>query len=146
MPRLGVLLPSAVLTVAVLVAGGPSWSDEAKPAKSESKPYPEGINCVWAPNLRSQSFYVIDDQHLVIELPFKKRYLLTLTRRCWDLDTVEVLRLASHGDQICGPGDSVVTSRDRCMIAYLEEVPSYKDGKAIVAAREAAKKAARKAE
>ena len=137
------LLP--VLIATALIVSAPARADQASAAKSEPKPYPEGINCIWAPNLRSQSFYVIDDQHLVIEQSLKRNYLLTLTRKCWDLDTVETLRLASHGDQICGPGDSVVTDRDRCMIAYLEEVPSYQDGKAIVAAREAAEKAARKA-
>ena len=129
--------------IAALLFGAPALAEDAAAAQTKAKPYPEGVNCIWSPNQLSQSYYVIDDQHLVIEQPFKKRYLLTLTRVCWNLDVVNALRFTARGNQLCGPGDSVITNRDRCMIAYLEEVPTYDAAKTIVADRKAAEKAAR---
>ena len=107
------------------------------------KPFPTGINCVWKPTLRSGYFTVLDDQHIVIEGDNRKYYLLTLTHRCFDIDMALGLRVDGHGDQICGPGDTIVTKRDRCPIEYLEEVSGESEAKAIVAARAAAAKAAR---
>jgi Family of unknown function (DUF6491) len=108
------------------------------------KPYPNGINCVWRPLLRSGYFTVLDDRHVVVEGDNRKYYLLTLTHGCFDIDTAFKLGITSHGEQLCGPGDSIVTRRDRCPIQYLEEVSSGADAKAIVAARDAAEKARRR--
>ena len=114
----------------------------AVPAESV-KPYPTGINCVWKPSLRSGYFSVLDDQHLLIEGDNRKYYLLTLSHRCFDIDTALGLRIDGHGDQLCGPGDAIMTRRDRCPIEYLEEVSGSAEAKAIVAARASAARAAR---
>jgi hypothetical protein len=128
--------------------GGEALADNAAIPKgavpSESaKPLPTGINCIWKPTLRSGYFTEIDDQHLVLEGADRKYYLLTLSHRCFDLDTAIGLRVDGHGDQLCGPGDAIITRRDRCPIEYLEEVSGAGEAKAIVAARAAAAKAAR---
>lgn len=107
------------------------------------KPYPSGINCVWKPTLRSGGFTQIDDQHLVLEGGDRKYYLLTLYNRCFDLDTAMGLRFDGHDSQLCGPGDAIVTKRERCAIEYLEQVSGTGEAKMIVAARAAAAKAAR---
>ncbi len=123
-------------TASEAMAAGAAIPNSAVPPESV-KPYPTGINCVWKPTLRSGYFTQIDDQHLVIEGADKKHYLLTLYNRCFDLDTAIALRIDGHNDQLCAPGDSIVTKRDRCTIEYLEEVPSTSEAKAIVKARAA---------
>jgi hypothetical protein len=126
------------------LAAGAAIPNSAVPPESV-KPFPSGINCVWKPTLRSGSFTLIDNQHLVIEGADRKYYLLTLYNRCYDLDIAVALRVEGHADQICGPGDSIITKRERCPIEYLEEVSGTSEAKAIVAARAAAAKAAHQA-
>jgi Family of unknown function (DUF6491) len=142
------LLKLAIITTFIAaasseaLAAGAAIPKGAVPPESV-KPYPSGINCIWKPRLRSGSFTLIDNQHLVLEGGDKKHYLLTLYNRCFDLDIALALRIDGHSDQLCGPGDSIVTKRDRCPIEYLEEVAGTSEAKAIVAARAAAAKAAR---
>ncbi|MFZ1990498.1 MAG: DUF6491 family protein [Alphaproteobacteria bacterium] len=137
----------ALVTTFIIAGGGAALAADAVPKgavpPSSVKPLPTGINCVWKPFLRSGYFTVIDDQHIVIEADSRKYYLLTLSHRCFDIDTALGLRIDGHGDQLCGPGDSIITRRDRCQIEYLEEVSGDSEAKAIVAARAAAAKAAR---
>ncbi|HXZ67747.1 MAG TPA: DUF6491 family protein [Alphaproteobacteria bacterium] len=136
-----------LLTTFIVAGAGAACASDAVPKGAvppESvKPLPTGINCVWKPLLRSGYFTVIDDQHIVLEGDNRKYYLLTLSHRCFDIDTAIGLRIDGHGDQLCGPGDSIRTRRDRCPIEYLEEVSGNSEAKAIVAARAAAAKAAR---
>lgn len=106
----------------------------------QAKPYPQGIQCVWHPLLRNGYYTVLDNSHVVIETTGKKYYLLTLARYCMDLDASWQIAFQSHGDQLCAPGDSVITRSDRCMIQYLEPVAGTAQAKALVAARAAAKK------
>ena len=137
------LLVTLTICVGGAIAASAIAQDTTEP-KKEPKPYPEGINCVWLPNLRSQYYSLIDDRHLVIEATRKKYYLLTLSRRCRDLDTTLDIGLETHGSQLCGPGDSIITDSDRCMIQYLEDVKNYDDAQQIVEDRDNAEKAARK--
>ena len=109
---------------------------------SSVPPPPSGITCAWMPPLRSQYYSVIDDQHLVIEGPGRKYYLVTLTRRCFDLDTTLDIGLSSHGDQLC-TGDAIIIDRDRCTIGSVEAVGSEAEAKMLVQARAAAEKARR---
>lgn len=139
----------ALVTTFTVAVGGAALAADAVPKgavpTSSVKPLPTGINCVWKPTLRSGYFTVIDDQHIVIEGADRKHYLLTLSHRCFDIDTALGLRIDGHGDQLCAPGDAITTRRDRCPIEYLEEVSGESEAKAIVAARAAAAKAARQA-
>lgn len=110
------------------------------------KPYPKGINCIWKPTLRSGYFTQLDDRHIVLQGADRKFYLLTLYTRCFDLDTATGLRIDGHADQLCGPGDAIMTHRDRCAIEYLEEVSGTSEAKSIVTAREAEAKAQHRSE
>jgi Family of unknown function (DUF6491) len=134
----------------VMAICAPAFADDNAPASGDQpqltpRPFPSGINCVWRPQLRSGYFSVIDDSHIVIEGDNRKYYLITLTHRCFDIDTNFQLAFTARGDQLCGPGDSIITKRERCPIQYLEEVGSYSDGKSVVALRDAAAKAKRQA-
>ena len=125
-----------------LVIGPPARAQESAPAASAptARPYPTGLTCVWMPSLRSQFYTVLDDQHLVIDSAPKGHYLITLARRCFDLDTTLDIGLAAHGDQLCS-GDAILIGRDRCTIQYIEAVASEAEAKEIVAGRKAAEKA-----
>ena len=116
--------------------------DVAENAPAPVPPPPSGITCAWLPPLRSQYYTVIDDQHLVIEGAGRKYYLITLMRRCFDLDTTLDIGLSSHGDQLC-TGDSIIIDRDRCPIGSVESVGSEAEAKMLVQARKAAEKAKR---
>ena len=105
-------------------------------------PPPSGVTCAWMPPLRSQYYSVIDDQHLVVEGTGRKYYLLTLTRRCFDLDTTLDIGISSHGDQVCA-GDAIIIDRDRCTIGSVEGVDNEAVAKTLVQARAAAEKAKR---
>ncbi len=117
----------------------------ADPAPASVPAPPTGVSCVWLPGLRSQYYSVIDNQHLVIEGTGRTYYLLTLTRRCFDLDTTLDIGLSAHGDQLC-TGDAIVIDRDRCTIQSVESVPSEAQAKALVKARTDAEKAKRKSD
>lgn len=97
-------------------------------------PPPSGVSCVWLPGLSAQYYSVIDDEHLVIEGSNRTYYLVTLTRRCFDLDTTLDVGLSAHGDQLC-TGDAIVIDRDRCTIQSVESVPGEAEAKTIVKAR-----------
>ena len=129
------------LAILVAVWAAPALAQESG-NQSEARPYPEGISCLWMPTARSQSYSLIDDEHLVLEAVGRRYYLLTLSRRCWDLDTSLDIGISRRGDQLC-TGDAIITDNDRCTIRYLEQVASYKEAKAIVDARDAAEKAER---
>jgi hypothetical protein len=117
-----------------------AYAQESAPAPVS--PPPSGVTCVWLPALRSQYYSVIDDQHLVIEGNARTFYLLTLTRRCFDLDTTLDIGISAHGDQLCS-GDAIVIDHDRCTIGSVEGVPSEAEAKALVKARAAAEKTRR---
>ena len=136
---IGRWLCSFVICVSELVASYAVADETSNAPEKEAKPYPEGINCVWLPSLRSQFYSLIDDQHLVLEGTPKKFYLLTFTRRCRDLDTTLDIGLETHGNQLCS-NDSIITDSDRCTIQYLEEVANYEEARQIVRDRAAAEK------
>ena len=117
-------------------------AQEAQNAPANVPPPPSGITCAWLPPLRSQYYSVIDDQHLVIEGTGHTYYLLTLTRRCFELDTTLDIGLSAHGDQLC-TGDAIVIDHDRCTIGSVESVASEAEAKMLVQARAAAEKAKR---
>lgn len=118
----------------------PAQNETAAPPAA--KPYPQGLTCVWMPSLRSQFYSVIDDQHLVMDSAPNRKFLITLARRCFDLDTTLDIGIDAHGNQLCN-GDAILIGRDRCVIEYIEEVANEAEAKAIVAGRKAAEKAKR---
>lgn len=128
---------------AALALGLVAGAAHAEDAPASVPPPPAGISCVWLPGLRAQYYSVIDDQHLVIEGSGRTYYLLTLSRRCFDLDTTLDIGLSAHGDQLCS-GDAIVIDRDRCTIQSVESVPSEADAKTLVKARADSEKAKRK--
>lgn len=142
-----ILAVAAAISLAACATKAPSTTATqpatAEPASAQmtAKPYPKGIQCVWNPIMRNGYYTVLDNRHVVIESTGKKHYLLTLTRYCNDLDTSWSIAFNSHGNQLCGPGDSVITRNDRCPIQYLEPVANVAAAKALIAARKAAKKA-----
>jgi hypothetical protein len=145
MPKSQLRAWAAAAVIAGVLALPPAARAAAAGAPAATpRPYPKGITCIWMPNLNSQSYTVIDDRHLVIQAPHGNRYLLTLARRCTELGTTLELRLARHDDQLCAPGDSIVTGRDRCPIQYLEGVASEAEAESLVDARAAAERAKRK--
>ena len=121
------------------VAADVAHADNATPAPPAP---PQGISCVWLPSLRAQYYSVIDDRHLVFEGTNSTYYLLTLTNRCFDLDTTLDIGIAAHGDQVC-TGDAIVIDRDRCTIQSVENVPSEAEAKTLVKSRADAEKARR---
>jgi Family of unknown function (DUF6491) len=119
-------------------------ADQTRPASvppSRVAPAPSGVSCVWRPEIRDGYYNVVDDSHLVIQSIGKKYYLVTLGRRCIDLDTGVALGLESNADELC-TGDSVKTRSDRCVIDSIEAVPGNKEAAALVKARELAHKQA----
>ena len=131
----------AALTLGLLATSALAQEAQENSAASVPPP-PSGVTCAWLPLLRSQYYSVIDDQHLVIEGSGRRYYLLTLTRRCFDLDTTLDIGLSSHGDQLC-TGDAIIIDRDRCTIGSVESVASEAEAKMLVQARATAEKAKR---
>lgn len=136
------ILVSASVGAVTLLAGFAHAQESTENAPASVPPPPSGISCAWMPPLRSQYYSVIDDQHLVIEATGRRYYLITLTRRCFDLDTTLDIGLSSHGDQLC-TGDAIIIDRDRCTIGSVEAVANEAEAKMLVQARAAAEKARR---
>ena len=136
--RDGLICVLRCCALALGLAAGNAFAQES----SSVPPPPSGITCAWLPALRSQYYSVIDNQHLVIEGNNRIYYLLTLTRRCFDLDTTLDIGLSAHGDQLC-TGDAIIIDRDRCTIGSVEKVSSEGEAKALVQGRAAAERARR---
>jgi hypothetical protein len=137
----GLALAAAVSLAACATTTPPSTAtSSAAAAPVKARPYPEGIKCVWKPELRHGYYTVIDHRHLVVQSPAKKYYLLTLQRYCMDLESSINVGFQTHGSQLCAPGDSVITPKDRCPINYIEPVASVAEAKALVKGRADVKK------
>lgn len=119
-------------------------ADDAQPTKPAARPYPHGITCAYIPDMAGEGYGVIDDKHLVVDGTGRKKFLVTLFMRCFDLQTTLAIRFDRHGSDLC-TGDSIRAGHDRCRIQYVEEVTDSKDADNIVAARDAAEKEAEKA-
>jgi hypothetical protein len=129
------ILSAAALGLALSGALSALADEPSTSTTPAAKPYPKGITCAYVPI--SSGYGVIDDKHLIVDGIGKQKYLVTLFTRCFNLSTAFAIRFDRRGSDLC-TGDAIVAGRDRCLIQFVEEVASAKEGQDLVKARDAA--------